>query len=205
VDGEGIVVGASKVTVKPAPLIVPKVELPLVKPLTVHVTPVLVVPVTAAVKSKVELTDRLCGVLGVLMETTTPAETVTLSDADWLASATLVTTMLNVAVEGTAAGAVYITVNPEPKMVPYVELPFAMPLTVQVTARFLVFITAAVIARVPFTGTVCALVGLVMVTSTDFPPALLPQCAATSNRHKLARTDTARPRLSFIAPAPVKS
>ena len=87
-------------------MIVPKVELPLVTPLTVHVRPVFVVPVTSTVKFRVELTDRLCGLVGVVMETTTPAEIVTVSDADWVVSATLVTAMLNVAVVGTAAGAV---------------------------------------------------------------------------------------------------
>ena len=85
---------------------VPKVELPLVTPFTVHVTPVLLVPVTAAVKPKVELTDRLCGLAGVVIDTATPGEIVTLSDADWLVSAALVALMLNVAGDGTAAGAV---------------------------------------------------------------------------------------------------
>src|ERR1019366_4563424 len=80
-----------------------------------------------------------------------------------------------------------------------------MPFTVQVTARFLVFITAAVIASVSFTGIVCAVVGLVMVTSTAFPPPLLPQYDATSNRHKLASTHPTRPRFRFIPRTPVRS
>jgi len=66
-------------------------------------------------------------------------------------------------------------------MVPYVELPLVTPFTVQVTAVLLVLATAAVIAKVPFTGTLCALVGLVMETATaggvvevDVPPPPQP-------------------------------
>jgi hypothetical protein len=67
---------------------------------------VLLVPVTAAVILNEVLTERLCGVLGATMEIPTPGEIVTLIEADLLLSAELVTVMLNVAVEGTAAGAV---------------------------------------------------------------------------------------------------
>ena len=74
-------------------------------PFTVQVTPVLEVPVTDAVKPKVELTGTFCGPVGVVMETTTPAEMVTLTEADLVLSATLVAVTLNVAGDGTAAGA----------------------------------------------------------------------------------------------------
>jgi hypothetical protein len=85
---------------------VPYVELPLVIPFTVQVTPVLEVPVTDAVKPKVELTDKLCGLVGAVIVTLTPPETVTLTEADFVPSATLVAVMLNVAGLGTDVGAV---------------------------------------------------------------------------------------------------
>jgi hypothetical protein len=82
-------------------------------------------------------------------------------------SSTLVAVTLNVAGDGTVAGASYVTDKPEPEMVPYVELPLVMPFTVQVTAVLDVLATAAVIAKVPFTTTLCVkLVGLVMETAT---------------------------------------
>ena len=84
---------------------VPYVALPLVMPFTVQVTPVFEVPVTDAAKPKVELTTKFCGPVGVVMETTTPAEMVTLTEADLVASAWLVAVMLNVAVPGTVGGA----------------------------------------------------------------------------------------------------
>ena len=45
-------------------------------------------------------------------------------------------------------------------------MPLVTPLTVQVTAVLVVPATAAVMLKVLFTGTVCALVGLVMETAT---------------------------------------
>lgn len=51
-------------------------------------------------------------------------------------------------------------------MVPYVELPLVMLLTVQVTAVLVVPVTDAVIPKVPFTCTFCAPEGLVMETAT---------------------------------------
>jgi len=107
VDGDGIVVGASKVTFKPAPLIVPKVELPLGMPFTVQVTAELVVPVTAAVRARLPCAGTLAvGVEGVVMVMPTPGVIVTLTDADLVLSAVLVAVTLNVAGVGTAGGAV---------------------------------------------------------------------------------------------------
>ena len=96
---------------------------------------------------------------------------VTLTEADLVLSATLATVTLNVAGDGTAAGASYVTDKPEPAMVPYVALPLVMPFTVQVTAVLDVLATAAVIAKVPFTTTLCVkLVGLTMETATGEQP-----------------------------------
>jgi hypothetical protein len=146
---------------------VPNVELPLVTPLTVQVTAVLEVPATDAVKPVFELTIRLCGLVGVVIETTTPPEIVTLTDADLDTSALLVAVMLNVAGLGTVVGALYVIDKPEPVMVPKVELPLVMPFTAQVTAALEVPVTEAVIPKVPFTGTVCELKGVVMDTATE--------------------------------------
>ena len=60
------------------------------------------VPVTDAVKPKVALTAKLCGPVGVRMETPTTGKMVTLTEADLVVSATLVAVMLNVAGDGTA-------------------------------------------------------------------------------------------------------
>lgn len=86
---------------------VPNVELPLVMLFTVQVTAVFVVPVTEALMAKVLSTATLAvGLAGVVMETaTTGAEIVTLTEADLVLSAALVAVMLNVAGDGTAAGA----------------------------------------------------------------------------------------------------
>ena len=85
---------------------VPKVELPLTMPFTVQVTAVLVVPVMDAVKVVAELVIRLAGLVGVVMEIPTAAETVTLKVAVLLTSALLAMTRLNVAGVGTEDGAV---------------------------------------------------------------------------------------------------
>ena len=58
VDGDGTVAGAVYVTDKPVPLIVPKVELPFVTPLTVHVRAVLLVFDTKAVIGNVAFTSK---------------------------------------------------------------------------------------------------------------------------------------------------
>jgi hypothetical protein len=84
-------------------------------------------------------------------------------------------------------------------MVPYVALPFATPFTVQVTAMFVVFITVAVMGKVSFTATVCAPVGLVIVTTTAFDPPLPPQSTVASRRIKPASINPARATLRFIA------
>jgi hypothetical protein len=93
-------------------------------------------------------------------------------------------------------------------MVPYAELPLVTPFTVQVTAVLVVLATAAVIAKVPFTGTVCALVGVVMETATArdvffvVPP---PQPTIPISRHKLIPNTHALPRRSsIIDSAPIK-
>jgi hypothetical protein len=78
----------------------------LVTPLTVHVTVVLLVFDTAAVTGNVAFTFNVCEDVGVVMETATGAMTDTLTEADLVLSATLVAVMLNVAGDGTAAGAV---------------------------------------------------------------------------------------------------
>jgi hypothetical protein len=95
-------------------------------------------------------------------------------------------------------------------MVPYVELPLVTPFTVQVTAVLVVLATAAVIAKVPFTGTVRALVGVVMETATAggvvfaVPPPP-PQPTITISRLKLIpKTQAVRRRPGIIDPTPIK-
>jgi hypothetical protein len=107
VAGEGTAAGALKVTLNPVPLIVPNVALPLVTPFTVQVTAVLLVPITVAVSPRLACAATLAvGLEGMVMETSTPATIVKLTEADLLGSAMLVAVTLNVAGEGTAAGAV---------------------------------------------------------------------------------------------------
>jgi hypothetical protein len=94
-------------------------------------------------------------------------------------------------------------------MVPYVELPLVTPFTVQVTAVLVVLATAAVIAKVPFTGTVCALVGVVMETATaggaDVVADPPPQPTITISRLKLIpKTQAVRRRPGIIDPTPIK-
>jgi hypothetical protein len=85
---------------------VPNVELPSVTVFTVHVTAVFVVPVTAATRDKVLPTVTLAVLVeGVVMATATGLKIVTLTEADLDVSAWLVAVMLNVAGEGTVAGA----------------------------------------------------------------------------------------------------
>lgn len=61
------------------------------------------------------------------------------------------------------------------------------------------FVTAAVIGKVSFTATVCAPVGLVIVTTTAFDPPLPPQSTIASKRNKPASINPARATLRFIA------
>ena len=56
--------------------------------------------------------------LPVSVQAPTAAVIVTLTEADLVVSATLVAVTLNVAGDGTAAGASYVTDKPEPAMVP---------------------------------------------------------------------------------------
>jgi hypothetical protein len=143
------------------------------------------------------------------MEIASPAAIVTLTEADLVLSVWLVAVMLNVAGLGTVAGAVYVTDNPDPLIVPYVELPFVTPFTDQVTAVLEVPDTAAVIVKVALTCTVCAVVGLLMETATtggggvltDSPPPphetatrAMPRGATRSSRTALP------PRPSSILP-----
>lgn len=95
-------------------------------------------------------------------------------------------------------------------MVPYVELPLVTPFTVQVTAVLEVPVTAAVIARVPFTGTVCGVVGVVMETATvgtgavDVVPPPPPQPTIISSRLKLIpNKHTLLRRTRTIDPTPI--
>ena len=76
-------------------------------PFTVQVTAVLDVLATAAVIAKVPFTITLCvKLVGLVMETATAGKMVTLTEADLVVSTTLVAVTLNVAGDGTAAGAV---------------------------------------------------------------------------------------------------
>jgi len=146
---------------------VPKVELPLVTVFTVQVTVVFVVPVTTATMGKLLPTVRLVVLVeGVVMEIATPLAIVTLTEADLEASAWLVALISNVAGDGTAPGARYVTDRPEPVIIPNVELPLVMPFTVQVTAVFVVFDTEAVMGSVVLTSSVWAVVGLLMAIAT---------------------------------------
>jgi hypothetical protein len=141
----------------------------LVTPFTVQVTAVLDVLATAAVIAKVPFTTTLCvKLVGLVMETATAGGgvIVTLTEADLVVSATLVAVTLNVAGDGTAAGASYVTDKPEPEMVPYVALPLVTPFTVQVTPVLAVPVTDAVMPKVALTAKLCAPVGVVMETTT---------------------------------------
>jgi hypothetical protein len=95
-------------------------------------------------------------------------------------------------------------------MVPCVELPLVTPFTVQVTAVLVVLVTAAVIARVPFTGTVSEVVGVVMETATAAGVGVVfaypPQPTFTISRLILvAKTHAGWRRHSIIDPTPIKS
>jgi hypothetical protein len=85
---------------------VPYAGPPLVTPFTVQVTLVLLVPVSDAAMGKVPLTATFgVDVVGLVIAIATPDEMVTLSEADFVESAWLVTVTLNVAGAGTAPGA----------------------------------------------------------------------------------------------------
>src|SRR5579862_3282300 len=107
VAGEGIAEGASKVTFKPAPIIVPNVVLPLATVFTLQLTAVFAVPATVAVSARLPcagtFAERPDEVVSVIP---TPGVIVTLTEADFELSAVLVAVTLNVAGVGTVGGAV---------------------------------------------------------------------------------------------------
>ncbi|HEY3989174.1 MAG TPA: hypothetical protein VGM02_07740 [Acidobacteriaceae bacterium] len=145
VAGVGIVSGA---VYSPSAEINPTVVFPPATPLTVQVTAVLDVPLTVAVycagASSVTLVAPLSaivtvaaggvGVLGAAIKVT-----VMLCEVEALA--TLVAVMVTVAGCGIVAGAVY---SPVDEINPAAALPPATPSTLQVTAWFVVPLTAAV-------------------------------------------------------------
>jgi hypothetical protein len=118
---------------------VPTVESPPATPFTHQVTPVFVVFVTLAVNCCVPDvgTDALVGE----MDTETGTTIVAVAEAIFVVSATLVAAIVTVAGEGRVGGAVY---NPPEETVPSVELPPAVPFTLQVTPVFVVPLAAAV-------------------------------------------------------------
>ncbi|HEY6904796.1 MAG TPA: hypothetical protein VI216_10855 [Candidatus Acidoferrales bacterium] len=80
---------------------------------------------------------------------------VTLALPDLEASSALVAATVTAAGEGGADGAAYVAVDaPVPAIVPIVELPPAIPLTLQVTSAFVVPETLAVNTCAPPDGTV---------------------------------------------------
>jgi len=114
--GVGTVPGA---VYSPLSEMVPKVEFPLLTWFTLHVTAVLLVPVSLTVNCWV---FPLAGVAfaGETLIETDAAVTVTFADADLVVSATLVAVTVTVLGVGTALGAVY---SPISEMVPTVEFP----------------------------------------------------------------------------------
>src|ERR1039458_9453269 len=124
--GLGTVAGAGY---KPLAEIVPTGGLAPAMPFTLHVTAVFVVPVTVAVNCCAPPVATVaddgetltCTLFGA-------AAIVTVADADLVESAALVTVIVTVLGLGTVAGAVN---RPPAEIVPTVELPPAMPPTLQ--------------------------------------------------------------------------
>jgi hypothetical protein len=94
-----------------------------------------------------------------------------------------------------------VTDNPDPLIVPYVELPLVTPFTDQVTAVLEVPDTVAVIVKVALTCTVCAVVGLVMETVTTGGGSVLadppPPPHETATR-AMPRSATRSSRMAFL-------
>jgi len=117
----------------------PIVVLPPAIPFTVQLTPAFDVPLTVAVNCWVceTTTEALVGD----SVTETPFIMVTEVEADFVESAALIALTVTVAGEGAVAGLVY---RPPLEMVPTVELPPAIPFTVQLTPVFDVPLTVTV-------------------------------------------------------------
>ena len=158
VAGEGIAEGA---VYRPLLLMTPHAVPLQPDPFTVHVAPVLEVPVTEAENCCVApvATEALVG----LTVTTIAGTTATVADADLLGSAALVTITLTPDGEGATDGAAYTADSPFVESVPQAEPLQPGPLRLQATAVFDVPVTVAVNDCIPAAGTE-ALVGL-MLTS----------------------------------------
>ena len=102
-----------------------------------------------------------------------PHVIVTLALPDLEVSSALVAATVTVAGEGGADGAVYVAVAaPVPAIVPIVELPPAIPFTLQLTPLFVVPETLAVNTCAPPDGTLAVEGETVIAIAT--PPPLLP-------------------------------
>ena len=132
---------------------VPTVASPPALPLTDHVTVVVAVFVTVAVKVCVPPDAGTLAVVGVTVTLIAgPWLMVTCADPERDGSSADVALTVTVAGVGTLSGAEY---TPPAEMVPTVELPPATPLTSHVTPTFGVFVTVAVKVCVPMS--VCRL------------------------------------------------
>jgi hypothetical protein len=109
-------------------------------PLRPQVTAVFEVPVTLAVRGWTPATGTSALVGLMLINTESAARIVTLAEADFVGSATLVAFTVTVAGEGTLAGGAY---SPLPEIVPHAALTQPAPLTLQATSVFEVPITFA--------------------------------------------------------------
>lgn len=98
---------------------------------------------------------------------------VTLALADLEASSALVAATVTVAGEGGADGDVYVAVAaPVPAIVPIVELPPAIPFTLQVTLVFDVPETLAVNTCAPPDGTLAVVGETVIAIATPLPTGI---------------------------------
>ena len=118
---------------------VPIVELPPKTPLTLQVTPVLVEPLTEAANCWVFETATVAFVGDMVIDTA--AVMLTPALAVFVGSAALVAATVTAPPEGTVEGAEY---KPLEDTVPTVELPPAIPFTLQVAAVFVVPLIVAV-------------------------------------------------------------
>jgi hypothetical protein len=104
-----------------------------------------------------------------------PHVIVTLALPDLEVSSVLVAATVTVAGEGDADGAVYVAVaGPVPAIVPIVELPPAIPFTLQVTPAFVVPETLAVNACAPEDGTLAVWGETVIAIAAPLPPLPTP-------------------------------
>jgi hypothetical protein len=212
VGGEGSAAGAVYMAESGAVLeIVPRVALPPAIPFTLQVTAWsgLPEPVTPAL--------NVCAApVAMLVEfgetlTTTSLLSVTLAEALIEGAAWLVAVTVMLPVEGRICGAVY---RPAFETVPAVELPPAMPFTLQVTAVFGVPLTSAVNDSVPPRNT-AALEGITVTLMIDGgggddDPPVLPHPASNTARARATPGATRRrlhvnrswstPNLSSITP-----